>query len=316
MPMSEKDSAQFEKDLVNQLATEFLREQRAARRWGIFFRFLLAGYLLLLLIMYAGGEADMRAGGFHDSRFTALVEVDGVIATDAEASADNIVSGLRAAFEDERTAGIIVRINSPGGSPVQAGYVFDEMRRLRKENPETPIYAVITDLCASGGYYIAVGADKIYADKASIVGSIGVIMAGFGFVDTLGKLGVERRVRHAGENKGFLDPFMPLREEEVAHVDGMLEEIHRQFQDVVRKGRGDRLQPDPAIFSGLVWTGEKSLELGLVDALGSSSYVAREIIGAEEIVDFTRHENYFDRFARRIGAAMAEQFLAPALRMR
>ncbi len=314
--MSERDPAQFEKDLVNQVAMEFLREQRAARRWGIFFRFLLAGYLLLLLIMYAGGEAEMRAGGFHDSRFTALVEVDGVIATDAEASADNIVTGLRAAFEDERTAGVIVRINSPGGSPVQAGYVFDEMRRLRKENPAIPLYAVISDLCASGGYYIAVGADKIYADKASIVGSIGVIMSGFGFVDSMGKLGVERRVRHAGENKGFLDPFTPLRDDEVAHVDGMLDEIYEQFKSVVRKGRGDRLKEDPAIFSGLVWTGEKSLQLGLVDGLGSASYVAREIIGAEEIVDFTRHENYFDRFARRIGAAMAEQFLAPALRMR
>jgi protease-4 len=314
--MSERDPVQFEKDLVNQLAMEFLREQRAARRWGIFFRFLLAGYLILLLIMYAGGERDIRAGGFHDSRFTALVEVDGVIATDTEASADNIVSGLRAAFEDERTAGVIVRINSPGGSPVQAGYVFDEMRRLHGENPAIPIYAVISDLCASGGYYIAVGADKIYADKASIVGSIGVIMAGFGFVDTLNKLGVERRIRHAGENKGFLDPFLPLREDELAHVDGMLDEIYQQFQAVVKKGRGNRLKPDPAVFSGLVWTGEKALQMGLVDGLGSASYVAREIIGAEEIVDFTRHENYFDRFARRIGAAMAEQFLAPSLRLR
>ncbi len=314
--MSERDPAQFEKDLVNQVAMEFLREQRAARRWGIFFRFLFAAYLLLFLIMYVGGEADIRAGGFGESRFTALVEVDGVIAPDTEASADHIVSGLRDAFEDERTAGIIVRINSPGGSPVQAGYVFDEMRRLRKEYPETPLYAVITDLCASGGYYIAVGADKIYADKASIVGSIGVIMSGFGFVDSLGKLGMERRVRHAGVNKGFMDPFQPLREEEVAHVDGMLDEIYQQFIKVVKEGRGTRLKDDPAIFSGLVWTGEKSLELGLVDALGSSSYVAREIIGAKEIVDFTRRENYLDRFARRFGTAMADKFLAPTLRLR
>ncbi len=314
--MSERDPAQFEKDLVNQVAMEFLREQRVARRWGIFFRFLFAAYLLLFLIMYVGGEADIRAGGFGESRFTALVEVDGVIAPDTEASADHIVSGLRDAFEDERTAGIIVRINSPGGSPVQAGYVFDEMRRLRKEYPETPLYAVITDLCASGGYYIAVGADKIYADKASIVGSIGVIMSGFGFVDSLGKLGMERRVRHAGVNKGFMDPFQPLREEEVAHVDGMLDEIYQQFIKVVKEGRGTRLKDDPAIFSGLVWTGEKSLELGLVDALGSSSYVAREIIGAKEIVDFTRRENYLDRFARRFGTAMADKFLAPTLRLR
>jgi protease-4 len=314
--MTDRDPGQFEKELASQVAMEFLREQRTARRWGIFFKLFFAGYLLLLLVLSMGGRGEFRAAGFHDTRFTALVEVDGVIAPDSQASADLIVSGLRAAFDDERTAGVILRINSPGGSPVQAGYVVDELRRLRRKNPEIPVYAVITDLCASGGYYIAAGTDRIYADKASIVGSIGVIMSGFGFVEALGKLGIERRVRHAGENKGFLDPFLPLREEEVAHVDRMLDEIYRQFIAVVKESRGDRLKDDPAIFSGLVWTGEKSLELGLVDGLGSSSYVAREIIGAEEIVDFTRHETYIDRFARRIGAAMAEKLLVPSLGLR
>lgn len=313
--MSEHDPDRFEKELASQVAVEFLREQRTARRWSIFFKFFFAGYLLLLLAVSMGG-GNLPTAGFHDQRFTALVDVDGVIAADTEASADHIVSGLRAAFEDERTAGVILRINSPGGSPVQAGYVVDELRRLRGENPDIPVYAVITDLCASGGYYIAVGADKIFADKASIVGSIGVIMSGFGFVDTLGKLGVERRVRHAGEKKGFMDPFQPLRADEVAHVDGMLDEIYRQFIQVVKDGRGDRLKDDPAIFSGLVWTGEKALELGLVDGLGSSSHVARELIGAEEIVEFTRRENYLNRFARRLGAAMAGTLLAPALQLR
>lgn len=314
--MTDQNTGQFERDLVNRIAVEFLREQRAARRWGIFFKLLLAAYVLLFLLMFRPGEPEMGPGAFRGGRFTALVDVDGVIAPDSRASADLIVSGLRSAFEDKRTAGVIVRINSPGGSPVQAGYVVDEIRRLRKKYPETPIYAVISDLCASGGYYIAAGTDRIYADKASIVGSIGVIMSGFGFVDALSKLGIERRVRHAGENKGFLDPFQPLRESDVTHVDRMLDEIHRQFIKVVTEGRGDRLKGDPEVFSGLVWTGEKSVELGLVDGLGSAGYVAREIIGAEEIVDFTREESYLDRFARRLGAAMSEKFLAPVLQLR
>jgi protease-4 len=313
--MTDPDSGQFERELVNRIAVEFLKEQRAARRWGIFFKLLLAAYVLIFLLLIGPGESEMGTA-FHGNRFTALVDVDGVIGPDSPASADLIVSGLRAAFEDTRTAGVIVRINSPGGSPVQAGYVVDEIRRLRKKYPATPVYAVITDLCASGGYYIAAGTDKIYADKASIVGSIGVIMSGFGFVDSLAKLGVERRVRHAGENKGFLDPFLPLRESDIAHVDGMLNEIHRQFIKVVTDGRGARLKDNPELFSGLVWTGEKSVELGLVDGLGSPGYVAREIVGAEEIVDFTKEENYLDRFARRIGAAMSERLLAPVLQLR
>ncbi|MEE8262454.1 MAG: S49 family peptidase, partial [Gammaproteobacteria bacterium] len=224
-----------------------------------------------------------------------------------QASADNIVSGLRAALEDSKTAGVILRINSPGGSPVQAGYVNDEIERLRDIYPEIPIYAVISDTCASGGYYIAVAADKIFVNKASIVGSIGVVLDGFGYLGAMEKIGIERRLMAAGKHKGFLDPFSPLQPDDVRHVQLMLDNIHSQFVKVVKEGRGDRLKDDQKIFSGLIWTGEQSLELGLVDALGSAGYVAREVIGAEEIVDFTPTESYFDRFARRLGTVLAEK---------
>jgi protease-4 len=295
----------FEQALVSQIAREFLHEQRQVRRWGIFFKALLALYLLFFLLVYLA-DSGIRTASLPGDKHTALVDIEGVIAADAEASADHIVAGLRAAFESDRTAGIILRINSPGGSPVQAGYVNDEIHRLRKEYPDVPLYAVISDVCASGGYYIASAADKIYANKASQVGSIGVVMRGFGFVGTLEKLGIERRVRHAGDNKDFLDPFLPLREEDLRHVDEMLGDIHGQFIDVVKEGRGDRLKADEELFSGLVWTGARSLELGLVDGLGSASYVAREVIGAEDIVDFTRRDSYLDRFARQVGAAFAQ----------
>jgi protease-4 len=307
------ERASFEQALVSQVAREFLNEQRQARRWGIFFKFLLALYLLFFLLVYLVEGGGVGAAALPGEKHTALVDIQGVIAPDAEASADHIVAGLRAAFESERTAGIIVRINSPGGSPVQSGYVYDEIRRLRKKHPDVPLYAVISDVCASGGYYIASAADKIYADKASIVGSIGVVMSGFGFVDAIGKLGIERRIRHAGDNKAFMDPFSPLREEDVKHVDEMLEDIHGQFVNVVKEGRGDRLKADSQLFSGLVWTGERSLELGLVDGLGSAGYVAREIIGVEDIVDFTRRASYLDRFARTVGATLA-QSLSTAMR--
>ncbi|MFZ1711792.1 MAG: S49 family peptidase, partial [Nitrosomonas sp.] len=204
-------------------------------------------------------------------------------------------------FKHRNTAGVILRINSPGGSPVQAGAINDEIYRLRAQYPDIPFYAVVEDICASGGYYIAVAADKIYVDKASVVGSIGVIMNGFGFTGTLEKLGVERRLLAAGENKGFLDPFSPSSPEQRQHATNMLAEIHQQFIDVVKKGRGERLQDDPQIFSGIVWTGEQSIALGLADVLGDVDYVAREIIRAERIVDFTSQEGLVDRFAKRFG---------------
>lgn len=298
--------SRFEQDLVNRLAREFLTEQRRSRRWSIFFKLLLALYLFAFLIIYVAGNVHITSLGL--GKHTSLIEINGVIADDADASADNIVTGLRAAFKDQETAGIIIRINSPGGSPVQAGYVNDEINRLRKKYPDIPVYAVITDLCASGGYYIASAASYIYADKASIVGSIGVIMAGFGFVDALDKLGIERRVYTSGTDKAFMDSFSPVKDKEVEHVKKLLEDIHQQFIKVVKNGRGDRLKDNPDLFTGLIWTGEQAVGMGLVDALGSTSYVAREVIGAKEIVNYTYRRPYLDRFAERLGAAMAEHF--------
>jgi protease-4 len=240
---------------------------------------------------------------------TALVEVRGMIADDESASADNIVGSLRAAFKDKHTKGVVLRINSPGGSPVQSGYIYDEIRRLRAAHPDTRLYAVITDLGASGAYYIASAADAIYADKASLVGSIGVTAASFGFVEAMERLGVERRVYTAGEHKAFLDPFQPQKEGEVRFWREVLEVTHRQFIDSVKQGRGERLRDKdhPELFSGLVWSGEQALQLGLVDALGSASHVAREVVGAENLVDFTVRETPFDRFAKKLGSGVAER---------
>ncbi len=240
-----------------------------------------------------------------DKGHTALVEIKGVIADDSEAGADNVISGLRSAFEDEETKGIILRINSPGGSAVQSGYIYDEIGRLKEKYEDIPVYAVVTDMCASGGYYVAVAADKIYVDKASIVGSIGVLMGGFGFEKGMEKLGIERRLLTAGEHKAILDPFSPLKEDERLHIEGLLDQVHQQFIAAVKEGRGDRLKVNEKIFSGLFWSGEESIKLGLADELGSSSYVAREVIKAETIVDFTPAEDLVERFAKRIGAGAA-----------
>lgn len=290
----------WEDQLLKRFAFEALREQRLTRRWGIFFKLLAFAYLLALIVVSLPTIKTVTLLG--SDKVTALVDIQGVIAADSNASADTIVTGLRAAFENKSTAGVIVRINSPGGSPVQAGYINDEIYRLKAKYPGIKVYAVIQDICASGGYYIAAAADEIYADKASIVGSIGVRMDSFGFVDAIGKLGVERRLLTAGEHKGFLDPFLPLDNREVAHITGLLGEIHRQFINTVLKGRGDRIKQSPDLFSGLVWTGEKALQNGLVDALGSASYVAREIIQAEDIVDFTPQQGVFDQVAKKLGA--------------
>ncbi len=288
-------------------AVEALREQRLSRRWSNFFK---AAFLLYLLGFALVSIPPMSLKSlFSDAKITALIDIQGVISSTADANSDMIVTGLRAAFEEEKTAGVIVRINSPGGSPVQSGYINDEIYRLKHEYPNIPVYAVIQDVGASGGYYVAVAADEIYADKSSIVGSIGVRIDGFGFVESLGKLGVERRLLTSGANKGFLDPFSPLKEEDVQHVSGVLKEIHEQFIALVKKGRGNRLVDSPELFSGYVWSGERCLELGLIDALGSASFVAREIIGAEEIVDFTPQHNVLDQFARRVGAAVTDAFL-------
>jgi protease-4 len=259
---------------------------------------------LFALLFIAMGWWGKKDGG--PSKHTALVEVRGVIGPEGSASADNVMTGLQDAFKDKRTQGVVVRINSPGGSPVQAGHINDEIRRLRQKHPNIPVYAVVEDICASGGYYVAVAADQIYVDKSSIIGSIGVLMDGFGFTGAMEKLGIERRLLAAGENKGFLDPFSPIEESQKAHAQNMLGEIHQQFINVVRQGRGNRLKETPEMFSGLLWIGSKSVELGLADALGSVEYVAREVIKAEDIVDFTPRENIAERVVRRFGAAMAE----------
>jgi protease-4 len=299
------EPGRWEKELIQKLASGSLNEQRRARRWGILFKFLTFAYLIALLVIWMPDkflDTSLTPGSKH----TAVVEVKGVIADDMEASADNIITSLRKAFEDSNTKGVILRVNSPGGSAVQSRYVYDEIRRLREKYPDIPLYAVVTDLCASGGYYMAVAADKIYVDKASIVGSIGVLMNSFGFVEAMEKVGVERRLITAGVHKGIMDPFSPVDSFDQDHVEKMLARIHQQFIEAVREGRGDRLkEEDEEIFSGLFWTGEESIELGLADELGSSSYVAREVIEAEEIVDFTSKEDFMERFAKRIGAGAA-----------
>lgn len=297
---------QWERAVLEKVALAAIQEQRRSRQWGMFFKMMVLLYLFVLLFIGMGWyDKNEVSPGSH----TALVDINGVIAPGGPASADKIMAGMQAAFKDKNTKGVILRINSPGGSPVQAGYIYDEIKRLRVKYPEIPLYVVVEDLCASGGYYIAAAADKIYVDKASIIGSIGVLMDGFGFTGTMEKLGVERRLLAAGKNKGFLDPFSAIQGEQKAHAEIMLDDIHQQFITVVRQGRGKRLKETPEMFSGLMWVGKKSIDLGLADALGSLEYVAREVIKAEDIVDYTQQENIAERFARRFGAASAETFL-------
>nr|WP_242521526.1 signal peptide peptidase SppA [Motiliproteus sp. SC1-56] len=290
--------------MIEKLVMGLGAEQRRARRWGIFFKSLTFIYLFAALFLLVPGSLFDKVEP-HGDGHTALVEVQGTIAQDEDASADRISGALRRAFKDEGTRGVIVRINSPGGSPVQAGYVYDEIRRLKAEYPQVPVYSVIADIGASGGYYIAAAADEIYADKASLVGSIGVVSSSFGFVDMLEKLGVERRLMTAGEHKAFLDPFVPLKASEKEFWSSVLETTHAQFIEQVKRGRGERLKDDAELFSGLVWTGEQALELGLVDGLGSAGYVAREVVGAEEIVNFTPAKSTLERLTEQLGVSIA-----------
>jgi protease-4 len=282
------------RDALTKLAFAAVAEQRRTRRWGIFFKLLFFAYLVLLLVLAWPDDLGTVAGG-GVKRHTALVRVEGLISGGTEASAKNVIEALRKAFKDKDTAGVVLEINSPGGSPVQAGEIYDEIQKLRQQYPKIPIYAVASDLCASGGYYIAAAAQKIYANKASIVGSIGVRMDSFGFTDAIAKLGIERRAYTAGSNKDFLDPFKPANPEEIRHLQGMLDAIHQQFIAAVKQGRGERLKDNPEVFSGLMWTGEQSVGLGLVDALGGSRYVAEEVIGEKTVVDYTKHTRWLDR---------------------
>lgn len=302
--MSDSNDVQWERKVLEKLALEALAEQRRGRRWGIFFKLLGFGYLAVILgLLVDWGQADKVADG---AKFTALVSLNGVIKAKGDANAEHVISGLQAAFEDKHTAGVILRINSPGGSPVQSGIINDEMRRLRAAHPEIPLHVVVEDVCASGGYYVAAAADKIFVDKASIVGSIGVLMDGFGFTGTMEKLGVERRLLTAGESKGFLDPFSPQNEQHKDHAKQMLSEVHGQFIDVVRKGRGKRLKETPDMFSGLMWSGARSIELGLADGYGTVDSVARDVFKASDVRDFTVKQNFAEKFAKQFGADMAE----------
>ena len=290
----------WERSLLERLAYETLSEQRKARHWGIFKFFFALFMLLVFFVILLVPFGEQRLSG----QYTALVDLNGIIAPGSPASADYVITGLRAAFES-KAKGVILRTNSPGGSPVQSSYINDEIVRLRAKYPDMPLYAVIGDVCASGCYYTVASADKIFANQASLVGSIGVLMDGFGFVDAMKKLGIERRLLTAGKDKGILDPFSPLTPQHKRHTQKMLNDIHQQFIDTVREGRGDSLKETRETFSGLFWTGDKALDMGLVDELGSASYVAREVIGAEQIVDFTYRENVFDRFAGRLGSSIA-----------
>jgi protease-4 len=288
----------WERRTLERLAFAALEEQRAARRWKIFFRFLFAFLVLAFLLIAHNGNQTFTG------RHTALVEIDGVIEAEGGVSADDVIAGLQHAFESKSTAGVVIRANSPGGSPVQSAYIYEEIARLRELHPDVPVYAVIGDVCASGCYYAVAGTTRIYANPSSVVGSIGVLMDGFGFVDTLKKLGIERRLLTAGEHKGMLDPFQPLDAASRRHAQQMLNEIHAQFIDAVKTGRGKVLKPNREMFSGMFWTGARAKELGLVDDFGSIDYVAREVIKAEHIVDYTVREDVFHRLAGRFGAAM------------
>ena len=295
----------WERKILEKLALEALAEQRRRRRWGIFFKVLGFGYLTLILLVFAdwGDTAEKLGDG---KKHTALVQLNGVIKPGGEASGERVNAALQAAFEDKGTQGVILRINSPGGSPVQSGIINDEIRRLRAKHPNVPLYVVVEDVCASGGYYVAAAADKIFVDKGSVIGSIGVLMDGFGFTGTMEKFGVERRLLTAGDHKGFLDPFSPQDAQHKQHAQLLLNDIHKQFIEVVRQGRGKRLKESPELFSGLMWTGAKSIELGLADGLGSVDFVARDVIKAEDVRDYTQRASLTERFAKQFGADMAE----------
>jgi len=294
----------WEKNLVTRLAESSLIEKRRSRRWGIFFKLLTFTYIgIFFYFSSLTSLTNVSAIKPH----TAVVDLNGVIADKEPASADNIITALRDAFDNDKTVGVILRANSPGGSPVQSGYIYDEIKRLRKLHPDIHLYAVVSDVCASGCYYIASAADKIYADKASIVGSIGVRMDNFGFVDAMKKIGIERRTLTAGKNKALLDPFLPVNETAKKKVQAMLDEIHQQFIHSVEKGRGKRLDTSvDGLFSGLIWTGADAVKIGLIDGLGSASYVARKIIGEQTMVNYTVKDDLLERFAGKLGTTMSQ----------
>jgi len=310
------DSAHWERSVLEKLAFAALDEQKATRRWGIFFKSLMFAYILVLLgvAVYPKLKLDKNSSGEH----TAVINLVGMIAEGKDANAADLIESLRNAVKDEHTKGIIIHANSPGGSPVQSAYVYDEIRKIKKEHPQLPIYAVVSDVCASGCYYIASATDKIFVNPASLIGSIGVLMDGFGFVDAMKNLGVERRLLTAGAHKAMLDPFSPPKEDETAYMKELLGQVHQQFISAVKLGRGNRLKETPDMFSGLVWTGEAGVKNGIADDFSDDDKVARDIIGAEKRVDFTQQEALIDKLAGKLGAsfehALSSVLQTPSLR--
>jgi protease IV len=300
------DQQSLEKTVIEQLLNKNLKEQRSSRRWGIFFK--LAFLLFLIVTLWVLYPNESLTTINKSKPHTALIDIKGELDDSAQSSADNIATSLDSAFRDSNTKGIIIRINSPGGSAVQAAYVYDEIIRLEKKYPSIKVYAVCTDICTSAAYYIASAANEIYVNPASIVGSIGVLMEGFGFVNTMNKIGVERRLFTAGEHKGFLDPYSPLKPTDPQYVQQMLNIVHAQFIKAVQDGRGKRLKSNPDLFSGLAWTGQQAYDFGLVDGFGSPGFVARSIIKNDTIVDYTVKPSYVDMIASKIGASFAQRF--------
>ncbi|HED15443.1 MAG TPA: S49 family peptidase [Gammaproteobacteria bacterium] len=300
-------SNKWERQLLEKLSLAAINEQRRSRRWGIFFKLAFLSYLVVILMLFSldRDALDNVKQGNH----SAIVDLTGVIAAGEEASADKIISSLRDAFKDKKTKGVILRLNSPGGSPVQASYIYREIKRLRKKYPKIPLYAVVVDMCASACYYIASAADKIYANENSLVGSIGVLINSFGYVGLMEKIGVERRLLTAGEHKGILDPFSPAKPEETDYIKSVLAELHQQFINAVKEGRGDRLKDDPILFSGLFWSGLRGKDIGLVDDFSSSSDVARDVIGEEDMKNFTTKRDLLDQLADRLGLSLAKGLL-------
>ena len=303
--MAENKDKNWEKQTIEKIAMESLLQQKSSRRWGILFKVVSLIYLgwVLFFVLSSSNSSTIATGNF-----TALINLNGEIGTDLEISATNMKSSLKEVYENPGTKALILAINSPGGSPVQSGIINDEISRYKLLHPEIPVYAVVEDICASGGYYIAVAADKIFVDKASIVGSIGVLMNGFGFDKAIKNLGIERRLITSGENKAILDPFLPVNPEQREYMQNLLKEVHNQFITVVKEGRGNKLAPNQDIFSGLFWSGESAIKLGLADGYGDIDLVAREVVGHEKIINFTTQSNFADRFAKKLGASIGSSF--------
>ena len=309
--------AGWERKIIEKLALAAVTEQTRARRWGVFFKSLIFIYLFAVFGMAIYPKIKMDIG--VDSKYhTAVIDVVGVIAEDKDANASDIIESLRDAVKNTNTKGIILHSNSPGGSPVQSAYIYEEIRKIKKERPDLPVYAVVSDMCASGCYYIASASDKIFVNQSSLIGSIGVLMDGFGFVDIMQKMGVERRLLTAGAHKAMLDPFSPPKEDETKYMQGLLDEVHQQFISAVKAGRGDRLKETPDMFSGLVWTGEAGVKIGVADGFGNDDYVAKEIIGAETLVDFTQQGSLLEKISGKLGAsfghAIGSLIQSPSLR--